>query len=207
MPEFWEDAFAQKQMMWGEAPTRAARLAADELAARGARNVLIPGVGYGRNALPFLDRGMRVAGIEVSETAIALARTKMGLDFPIVHGSVTDMPFDDGRHDAVFCFGLLYLLDAAARAKLLRDCAGHLVPGGLMIFTVVSKADPMFGKGTRLGEDHYETEHGVRIFFYDEASIRREFAAHGPVDIVTVDELMPNGAQRPFLQITCRPGA
>ena len=72
---------------------------------------------------------------------------------------------------------------------------------------MVAKAAPMFGQGTRVGEDRYETEHGVRIFFYDADSIRREFSPHGLVDFFTVDETMPDGSLRPFLQVICRPGA
>ena len=48
-----------------------------------------------------------MTGIEISETAIGLARTGMGLDIRVHHGSVTDMPFDARRYDGVFSFGLL----------------------------------------------------------------------------------------------------
>lgn len=205
MSEFWENAFVRRQMMWGETPTRAALLARDEFAARGVKHVLIPGIGYGRNAVPFLESGMSVSGIEVSATAIALARSKMGLEIPIFHGSVTDMPFDERRYDGIFCFGLIYLLDADERAKLLCDCENQLAPGGTMIFTVVSKAASMFAQGTRIGEDRFESPHGVRLFFYDADSIRREFAAHGLVDVFTIDEPMPDGSLQPFLQVVCRP--
>lgn len=207
MSELWESVFVRMQMMWGEAPTRAAILARDEFVARGVQHVLIPGVGYGRNAVPFLERGMSVTGIEISATAIELARSKMKLEIPIFHGSVTDMPFDDRRYDGIFCFGLIYLLGEDERAKLLRDCADQLAPGGTMIFTVVSKAASMFGQGKKIGEDRYEMDHGVRLFFYDAASIRREFGMYGLVDFFTVDEPMHDSSLRPFLQVVCRPGA
>jgi len=89
---------------------------------------------------------MSVAGIEISETAIGLAWTGMGLDVPIHHGSATDMPFGPRRYDGVFSCGLLYLLDSAARAKLLQDC-GQLRRGGAMISTVVSKRAPILVRG------------------------------------------------------------
>lgn len=205
MSEIWESTFARSQTMWGLEPTAAALLACADFVRRGVKSVLVPGVGYGRNARPFLDAGMDVTGIEISATAIELARTALGLDFPIHHGSVTDMPFDDRRHDAVFSFGLLYLLDAPARAKLLADCARQLVPGGPMIFTVVSKEWPSYGQGTKLGEDWYETHPGVRIFFYDDASLARELGPFGLVDVTTIDETMHDGSSRPFLQATCVP--
>ena len=140
--EFWESAFNEKLLMWGDAPTASASLARDTFTRAGAESVLIPGIGYGRNARPFLERGMSVTGIEISETAIELARSRLGLEIPIVHGSVTDMPFDGRRYDGIFCYGLVYLLDARGRAKLIRDCYRQLEPGGAMIFTVISKKAP-----------------------------------------------------------------
>ena len=104
-------------MAWGAEPTPSARLAGDAFARWGVKDVLIPGIGYGRNAKPFLERGMSVTGIEISETAIALARSQLGLHIPIIHGSVTDMPFDDRQYDGIFCYGLVYLLDPPGREK------------------------------------------------------------------------------------------
>lgn len=203
MSEIWDDTFKRAQTMWGLEPTASARVACDYLAKRGAKEVLIPGVGYGRNAKPFLERGMHVTGIEISDTAIGLARSALGLDFPIHHGSVLDMPFDDRCYDAVFCYGMIYLLDAAGREKLLRDCARQLAPNGAMIFTVISKAFEMYGKGQKLGEDWYEIHPGMKMFFYDEASIQREFGPFGRVEIATIDEPMHDGKTRPFLNVFC----
>lgn len=197
----WEAAFVEKQLMWGLEPTRSAVLAADLFARAGAKEVLIPGIGYGRNARPFLERGMSVTGIEISETAIALARSQLGLELPIHHGSVGDMPFDERRYDGIFCFGLLYLLDAAARAKLLADCDRQLAPGGHMVFTVIAKGAPMYGRGTRLGEDWYEVHPGVPMYFYDAASIERDLGGYGQVEITEIVE--PTGGSFPFLHAVC----
>lgn len=205
MGEFWEEAFVRSQLMWGLEPTVAAVRACQEFAERRVKSVLVPGVGYGRNAKVFLDAGMSVTGIEISATAIELARSKLGLDIPIHHGSVTDMPFDDRRYGAVFCYGLLYLLDPPARAKLAADCAKQLVPGGTMVFTVISKAWSTYGQGIKLGEDWYETHPGVKLFFYDADSLRRELGAYNLVAIENVDEPVHDGTRRPFLQATCQP--
>jgi SAM-dependent methyltransferase len=203
MSELWEEHFKRAELMWGLSPTAAALFASEYFSDLGVEDVLLPGFGYGRNAKPFLERGMRVTGIEISETAIGLARSRLGLDVTIHHGSVLDMPFDDRQYDAVFCFGLIYLLDAAGRAKLLRDCASQLASGGPMIFTVISKDFEMYGKGQKLGEDWYEIHPGMKMYFYDEASIQREFAAFGSVEISKIDEPV-NGTMRPFLNVICR---
>jgi SAM-dependent methyltransferase len=203
-PTFWEAAFARSQLAWGLEPTRSAVLASECFARAGARDVLIPGVGYGRNAKPFLAAGMTVTGIEISETAIALARTQLGLKFPIYPGSVADMPFDERQYDGVFCYGLIYLLNADGRAKLLRDCFRQLAPGGQMIFTVISKKAPMYGQGPRLGDDWYERLPGLPMFFYDARSVEREFSAHGLIEVSEVDEPTHEGASLPFINVICR---
>jgi SAM-dependent methyltransferase len=202
MTELWESMFAAKQVMWGDAPTHSALRARDYFVARGASAILIPGVGYGRNATPFLESGMSVTGIEVSETAIALARAELGLDFPIHHGSVEAMPFDDRKYDGVFCHGLAYLLDAAARAKFFADCFRQLHPGGSMIFTLISKHAPMYGQGPKLGEDWYERAPGLPMYFYDEASVARELGAYNITDVAEIDEPVAGGSY-PFYDVVC----
>ena len=117
MTELWEAVFIDKQTIWGLEPTLSAVLARDTFVRSGVKDVLIPGVGYGRNAKPFLESGMTVTGIEISETAITLARSQLGLDFPIYHGSVSNMPFDARQYDGIFCYGLIYLLDADVGAR------------------------------------------------------------------------------------------
>ena len=201
MSELWEAAFTTNAMMWGTGPAKSTLLARDRFVAAEVREVLIPGVGYGRNAKPFLDAGMAVTGIEISPTAIELARAEMKLEFPIYRGSVTDMPFDELEYGGIFCYGLVYLLDAEARAKLIRDCYNQLAPSGVMMFTVISKAAPMYGRGTPLGEDWFEIQPDLKMFFYDRASIEREFA-HGLVDISEIDE-PAGGGTFPFFNVVC----
>ena len=204
MTEFWETAFTQMQLAWGLEPTASASLACDYFAGAGVKDVLIPGIGYGRNAKPFLERGMSVTGIEISETAIALARSRLGLEIPIVHGSVTDMPFDRQQYDGIFCYGLVYLLDPAGREKLIGDCYRQLNPGGHMIFTVISKKAPMYGQGPRLGEDWYERLPNLPMYFYDAESVKREFGPHGLLEFSEIDEPSGGGLSLPFINVICK---
>ncbi len=203
MSEIWETAFTEKQMMWGDSPAAAAVLTGEAFVQSGVKQVLIPGVGYGRNAKPFLERNMSVTGIEISSTAIALARSQLHLTFPIHHGSVENMPFDHQQFDGIFCFGMIYLLSAAGRAKMLDDCSRQLASGGRMVFTVISKDAPMYGQGPKLGEDWYERFPGMPMFFYDSHSIEREFGAHGLVEFSKIDE-PSHGGLLPFINVVCK---
>jgi SAM-dependent methyltransferase len=198
MPEFWEEAFTQKGEMWGSEPSVSAVLAKDLFVAKQVRRILIPGIGYGRNAQVFVDVGMDVHGIEITPSALAIARKNLGSEVVLHEGSVTDMPFDETLFDGIFCHGLIYLLDQQERNKLLRDCYRQLLPGGWMVFTVITKRAFTWGKGTALGNDRFELFGGVKIFFYDEVSVSREFKDFGLVEVSEVQE------DYPFYFIVCR---
>lgn len=191
-PEFWETAFAEKQAMWGFEPAHSAFLVRDRFQTHGIRNVLIPGIGYGRNAGPFLESGMQVTGIEISQSAIAIAKQKYGQDLPIHHGPVSAMPFDAQHYEGIFCYSLIHLLDEPERHQLIANCCAQLVEGGLLAFTVVSKAAAHYGQGKQLGKDRYESFPGVQLFFYDLASIAAEFASVGPYEVTPIDEHHPS---------------
>lgn len=111
------------------------------------KDILIPGIGYGRNAKVFIDNGINVTGIEISKTAIDLAEQN-GLEaVSIYHGSVNEMPFNNKLYDGIFSHALLHLLNEQEREKFIKDCYNQLKPGGYMVFTTVSKKAPMYGKG------------------------------------------------------------
>ena len=206
MTEFWEAAFVEKRRMWGNAPTQSALFAADDFARAGIGDVLLPGIGYGRNALPFLERGIRVTGIEISETAIALARSELGLDIVIHHGPVANMPYDDHRYGGVFSHGLVHLLDAPGRADFFRNCHDQLGPDGRMIVTLLSKRAPMYGRGPKLGDDYYEAVPGAPMYFYDADSVARDLGPFGLVTQHDLDEPGPHGGTMPFIVAVCARG-
>src|SRR5690606_6632996 len=140
----------KNQEMWGAQPAQSALMARDYFLKEGAKDILIPGIGYGRNAGVLLEAGMAVTGIEISQTAIDLAWKHFGEDLKIHHGSVCDMPFNDDSYDGIFCYALIHLLGQVERQKLIKDCYKQLNEGGSMLFTVVSKEAEIYGKGTQI---------------------------------------------------------
>jgi len=197
-PEFWETVFVERSEMWGLQPTPSTVLTKQLFLENGIRNVLIPGIGYGRNAQAFKESGMAVTGIEISKTAIEMARKHYGHDMIIHHGSVTHMPFDTLMYDGIYCFGLIHLLDANERAKLVRDCFNQLAPGGQMVFVAISKEARTYGTGTYIEKDRYEIHKGVKMFFYDRDSIQAEFGEAGLYEIAEITENFP------FFIIKCK---
>jgi SAM-dependent methyltransferase len=206
MSGFWEKSFIEKQAMWGFEPSNTAVIVADYFAENNLKHILIPGIGYGRNAKPFIDNNMEVTGVEISQTAINIARQN-GINNKIYHGSVSEMPFENKLYDGVVSFALIHLLNEDERKKFINDCYNHLKPGGYMIFTAVSEKAPMYGNGTKLAENYYETTYGVKLFFYDSKSIEKEFGNYGLVDFVDIDEIYKENPNKPpvnFLMIKCR---
>lgn len=191
MTEFWEEAFRDKQEMWGLEPAKSSVLTKDFFVEQKVKNVLIPGVGYGRNAQIFIENGMTVTGIEISQTAIELAQKHFGNKLKVYHGSVTDMPFDEELYDGIFAYGLIYLLDRDERAKLIQDCFNQLTEGGYMVFTAITKSAQTYGQGTQLSKDRFEMFGGVKIFFYDEETIQNEFEKAGLFEVSEVNENYP----------------
>ncbi len=184
--------------MWGLAPARSAVLTKDLFAAKKVQTVLVPGMGYGRNAKIFYDAGMVVTGIEVSGTAVALAEKNFGKTMRIHHGSVIDMPFDNRLFDGIYCHALIHLLDIEERVKLIADCYSQLSDNGYMVFTAITREAKTYGQGQPIGKHRFEMFGGVKMFFYDRYTIREEFGEAGLVEITTVEE------NYPFYMIQCR---
>jgi SAM-dependent methyltransferase len=198
MNDFWEKAFKEKQEMWGLYPAKSTVLTNNFFVKNGVKNVLIPGIGYGRNAQIFKENGMTITGIEISGTAIELGQKHFGNDITIYHGSVTEMPFDDNLYDGIYCYGLIYLLNKEERAKLIQDCYNQLAENGYMVFTAITKEAQTYGQGTCISKDRFEMFGGVQLFFYDRETIQEEFLGKGFLEIT---EVMEND---PFYLITCK---
>lgn len=206
MTEFWEESFIGNQTMWGFEPADSAILTKDFFLEKNVQDILIPGIGYGRNAKIFMDNGINVTGIEISKTAIELAKQN-GLHMEIFHGSVNDMPFDNKLYDGIFSYALIHLLNHEDREKFIENCYDQLKPGGYMVFTTISKEAPMFGKGKQLGKDYFEILESVKMFFYDSNSVEREFGKYGLIETSEIVEPHKNAENKPpftFTMIKCQ---
>jgi SAM-dependent methyltransferase len=96
------------------------------------RRALEFAIGTGRIALPMSERGISMAGIELSEAMLDVLHAKPGADrLEIVNG---DMSADtvDGEFDVVYLVfnTISNLLTQAAQVACFRNAARHLRPGG-----------------------------------------------------------------------------
>jgi SAM-dependent methyltransferase len=207
MKGFWDSSFIEHKAMWGFEPTNSAVIAKDLFIAQGIKDVLIPGIGYGRNARVFMENDIKVTGIEISPTAIEMAKEYYSSDMEIFQGSVTDMPFDTHLYEGVFCYGLVYLLNPEQRKKMISDSYNQLEPGGWMVFSVVSKNSSNYGKGKEVGKDTFEIGKGGQVFFYDMDTVKLDFEKYGLVDSFEIDEpnkALVNQSSFRFILIKCK---
>ena len=74
MIEYWESKFKNEGALWDFFPSDSSIRALDIFKTNKLKHILIPGFGYGRNARLFIENGFEVTGIEISESAIELAK-------------------------------------------------------------------------------------------------------------------------------------
>ncbi|MCD8740980.1 class I SAM-dependent methyltransferase [Mucilaginibacter roseus] len=207
MAEFWEKSFQDKQEMWGWEPADSVAETVELFKRNGLNKILIPGFGYGRNAKPFYDNGFNVTGIEISETAIDLAKNHFGESVKIHHGPVGSMPFDQELYNGVFCYSLIHLLGPAERSKLIAECYQQLETNGYMVFITISKNDPRYREGEIVDKDTIRKSYGVTLYFYDPESIQADFGDYGLIEAREITEPKENLGNKPtqrFWYIVCK---
>ena len=206
MREYWEAKFKDGGLMWDFLPSDSAVRSLDIFRSNKLNRILIPGFGYGRNARIFIENGFDVTGIEISESAIGLARAN-GMNCIIHHGPVTSMPFDDNLYDGIFCYALIHLLNKKERKSFLKSCFNQLKDNGLMIFVVASTETSMFGTGKKLSNNRFKMSDGLNVYFYDNQSISREFSPYGLIYYEPIEEpvkFMTNQSPIKLMFVKCR---
>lgn len=185
--EYWESRFKSEGAMWKYEPSDAALFTVNLFTKLQFKSILIPGFGYGRNAAAFISKGFDVTGIETSQSAIDIAKEN-NLHCKIHKGLVTSMPFDNKQFDGIFCYALVHLLNKWERQRFLNACYKQLTPEGILVFTVASKDMSMFAVGKKLSKDRYEVAKGLKVFFYDDESLHKEFGKYGIIECRNIEE-------------------
>ena len=179
---FWDGVLGGAALPWGAAGSPAVDLLAERLPA--AARVLVPGCGYGRNALALARRGFRVMAYDYSPVAIARARAEFaapGVEYAV--RDVLDVP--PGPYAGVFCHFLLHLFRAPERRRIVAALAAGLAPGGLLVATGLSTRCSFYGNGEELEPDTWSNPGWVPIHFYTPASLAAELA---PLMVLSAEE-------------------
>lgn len=206
MIEYWESKFKTEGPMWNFLPSDSAIQSIELFKSNNLKFILIPGFGYGRNGKLFIENGFDVTGIEISKSAIDIAKAH-NINCIIHLGSVKDMPFDDKVFDGIYCYALIHLLNKKERRLFLNSCYRQLKIGGLMVFVVASTNTSMFGIGKKISNNRFRIQTGLDVFFYDSDSIIKEFAPYGLIECKEIQEpikFMTNQPPIKLMSITCK---
>jgi SAM-dependent methyltransferase len=129
--------------------------------------VLELGCGTGEDAAYFAGLGHQTLGLDFAETATEEARRRHA-GVAKVSFSTHDIAQPIEVHDASFelvyaRLSLHYFSDAVTRA-IFREVHRVLAPGGIVAFMCKSTSDRLYGRGTELEPDMFDSDH-VRHFF------------------------------------------
>jgi len=84
-------------------------------------NVLEPGIGTGRIAMPLAERGYRITGVDISEAMLSILKRRLAqLEKPpqisVQKADMTQLPFSDGSFDIVIAVHLFWFIREWRRA-------------------------------------------------------------------------------------------
>lgn len=123
--------------------------------------VLDLGSGPGEPSTRILqEAGHATYAVDASASMVAAFRLRFP-DAPIEHNTVEASAFFDRTFDGVLAWGLLFLLEPAAQARVIEKVAGALDPGGRFLFTAPEEPlewlDAMTGRPSHsLGAHAYQ---------------------------------------------------
>jgi SAM-dependent methyltransferase len=123
--------------------------------------VLDLGAGPGKPSTRILqEAGLATYAVDASSAMVEAFRERFP-GTPIEHNTVEASDFFDRTFDGVLAWGLLFLLEPAAQARVIQKVAGALNPGGGFLFTAPKEPlewlDAMTGRRSQsLGAPAYE---------------------------------------------------
>lgn len=121
------------------------------------QKVLDVGCGTGVDLVRFAQGGADVTGVDIAESAIALARQNVeqrGLTADLRVADAERLPFPDATFDLVFAHGVIQYTTSAQ--AIVDECHRVLKPGGQAIFQAYNRRSWLnaLGKVMRVGLEH-----------------------------------------------------
>jgi SAM-dependent methyltransferase len=157
------------------------------VASRGgfAGQVLDAGCGTGENALHVASLGLSVMGVDVAETALAMAREKArdrGIEAEFVPADALRLDRLGRSFDTVLDCGLFHTFDDVDRAKYVASLATVTEPGGALYVLCFSDGATTPGPRPVSQSDlrgSFGPEHGWNVIAIEAERLETRFNDHG----------------------------
>lgn len=123
----------------------------------GGRELLEVGCGIGTDLVRFARGGANVTGVDLSQTALTLAKQNAelaGVTIRLELANGEDLPFDDASFDVVYGHGVLQY--TANAGHMMAECRRVMRPEGTAIFMVYNRISWLNGLSKLM---HVELEH------------------------------------------------
>jgi len=198
--EYWDKRFLDGGKIWGVKPSKTAIYALELFKENNFNKILVPGAGYGRNTKLFTDSNLEVVGIEVSESAINLAK-RFNPKTRFYQGSVLDMPFDDENYDGIYSCNVLHLFLRDDRILFLKKCYKQLRTKGFVFFVVFSDKESSFGRGKRVEENTYESKPWRPVHYFSEIDLIEHFKNYSVIETGIIEDTENHGELGPHTHV------
>jgi 2-polyprenyl-3-methyl-5-hydroxy-6-metoxy-1,4-benzoquinol methylase len=181
MNEYWNERFINEQFIWGIEPSEICSICDKYYNEYKVKNILIMGVGYGRNGKYFINKNYNVDGIEISEEAIRLGK-KFEPKIKYIKGSVLDINIEE-KYDGVFCYDLLHLFIKSDRETIIEKAIDCCKTNGIIMFSCFSVNDKTYRNGKEIEYNTYEVKKNKTVHFYDKESMETINKRLEPIEI------------------------
>ncbi len=147
-----------------------------------ASRVLEVGCGNGKHLSALLNKGFEVHAIDVSPSAVKLAKERAEEFNASAHISVGDackLDFDDSFFDVVFVFHVMGHLSEDERRKAAREAFRVLKKGGTCFFRGFELADFRFAKGIEVEKNTFRRGTNVWVHYFSAEEAKKLFEGAG----------------------------
>ncbi len=155
--------------------------------------VLDAGCGTGENALHVASLGLSVLGVDVAETALAMARAKAddrGIELEFAAADAFDLERLGRRFDAVLDCGLFHTFDGDERPRYVASLGSVTGPGGTLYVLCFSDDGPETGPHPVSQEDltrAFDPGHGWHVAAIEADRVQTRFHHDGaPAWLATI---------------------
>lgn len=160
--QIWENLYATGRNDLRYPNEMLVRLAAGLLPSSQPVRVLDYGCGTGANTAHLASLGHEMHGIEVSASALEIARARLqasGRDAALqLVTPGAPLPYDHGFFDAVIAWQVIYYNDRQGWARAVAEIERVLRPGGIVLVATAAPGDVSQREAQPLGDSMYRSE-------------------------------------------------
>ncbi|HLC48297.1 MAG TPA: methyltransferase domain-containing protein [Candidatus Norongarragalinales archaeon] len=146
-------------------------------AKKGSR-ILEVGCGNGKHLSSLLDKGFEVHGVDVSPSAIKLAKERVNLSSEgakLFVGDATALQFNANFFDVVFLFHILGHLSKKEREMAINEAFRVLKKGGKCYFREFHVSDYRFGRGVEVENNTFRKGTNIWVHYFTEEEVKEGF--------------------------------